>query len=383
MLKANTTVYPRPNNQTPLDIPTLGLKRYELSNHLGNVLSTVSDLKTPLNTDSDPETDAFDAIVFNQQAYYPFGMIMPELEYTAPGEGNTRFGFNGKENDDEVKGKGAQQDYGFRIYDNKLGRFLSMDPLSLDYPWYTPYQFAGNTPIQAIDLEGAEELKITKSAIGLAAKAKLLTMKSDRLLSLYNSVSQREKTQSHLCYIAVGNLPKSNAHCNNQGQFIGNLKEKALLAKRYQEIQRKFQQKGYELSEEDKKVAGGTPDADNDSPGYRAAYMLQNLGIDYNEVLEAEQQYVSLIIIDVNTSGSEKNGLKVLSHEIKHYKNMLQGKVFNTDDDAHGEMYGLIPGSAEAIKAGLANGSTPTIENTKPNYGDQGKDEAEIDKYYE
>ncbi len=36
-----------------------------------------------------------------------------------------RFGFNGKENDSEVDG---QQDYGFRIYDKRLGRFKSVHP---------------------------------------------------------------------------------------------------------------------------------------------------------------------------------------------------------------------------------------------------------------
>jgi RHS repeat-associated protein len=41
-----------------------------------------------------------------------------------------RYGFNGKENDNEAKGEGNQQDYGMRIYDPRLGRFLSMDPLS-------------------------------------------------------------------------------------------------------------------------------------------------------------------------------------------------------------------------------------------------------------
>jgi RHS repeat-associated protein len=71
-----------------------------------------------------------------------------------------RFGFNGKENDNEVKGVGNQQDYGFRIFDPRLGKFLSVDPLTKDYPWYTPYQFAGNTPIQAIDLDGLEEWKV-------------------------------------------------------------------------------------------------------------------------------------------------------------------------------------------------------------------------------
>ena len=73
------------------------------------------------------------------------------------GAGTYRFGFNGKENDWEAKGAHNQLDYGMRIYDPRLGRFLSVDPLTRDYPWYTPYQFAGNKPIWAIDLDGLEE----------------------------------------------------------------------------------------------------------------------------------------------------------------------------------------------------------------------------------
>ena len=61
------------------------------------------------------------------------------------------------ENDNEVKGNGNQQDYGMRIYDTRLGKFLSVDPLTKTYPWYTPYQFAGNKPIWATDLDGLEE----------------------------------------------------------------------------------------------------------------------------------------------------------------------------------------------------------------------------------
>jgi RHS repeat-associated protein len=70
-----------------------------------------------------------------------------------------RFGFNGKENDNEVKGDGNQQDYGMRIFDPRLGRFLSADPLIVqnqEYPELSPYQFASNTPIQGIDLDGLE-----------------------------------------------------------------------------------------------------------------------------------------------------------------------------------------------------------------------------------
>ena len=68
-----------------------------------------------------------------------------------------RFAFNGKEFDPEVAGNGNQYDYGFRIYNPRIGRFLSVDPLTASYPWYTPYQFAGNKPIRFIDLDGLEE----------------------------------------------------------------------------------------------------------------------------------------------------------------------------------------------------------------------------------
>ncbi|GEM_PF-3217860 len=68
-----------------------------------------------------------------------------------------RFAFNGKEQDPEVSGQGNSYDYGFRIYNPRLGKFLSVDPLAGSYPWYTPYQFAGNMPIAAIDLDGLEE----------------------------------------------------------------------------------------------------------------------------------------------------------------------------------------------------------------------------------
>ena len=67
-----------------------------------------------------------------------------------------RYGFNGKENDNEVKGNGNQQDYGFRIYDPRLGRFLSVDPLTQSFPMLTPYQFAANSPIANVDLDGQE-----------------------------------------------------------------------------------------------------------------------------------------------------------------------------------------------------------------------------------
>jgi RHS repeat-associated protein len=70
-----------------------------------------------------------------------------------------RYGFNGKENDNDVKGvEGGQQDYGMRIYDPRLGRFLSVDPLADDYSFNSPYAFAENDVISSIDLDGQEKI---------------------------------------------------------------------------------------------------------------------------------------------------------------------------------------------------------------------------------
>ncbi|HEY4877043.1 MAG TPA: RHS repeat-associated core domain-containing protein, partial [Puia sp.] len=74
---------------------------------------------------------------------------------------NYYFGFNGKEKDDEAKGSNNQIDYGSRIYDPRVGRFLSLDPLKEKFSWYSPYQYAGNKPIWAIDLGGLEEVTLS------------------------------------------------------------------------------------------------------------------------------------------------------------------------------------------------------------------------------
>ena len=84
-------------------------------------------------------------------------MIMPGRSYSPTNE--YRYGFNGKENDKDISAGG--QDYGMRIYDSRLGKFLSVDPLKKEYPELTPYQFASNSPIEAIDLDGLERYHYT------------------------------------------------------------------------------------------------------------------------------------------------------------------------------------------------------------------------------
>jgi len=85
--------------------------------------------------------------------YYPFGMLMQG--YTSA---NYRYGFNGMEKDDEVKGSGNHTDFGARGYDNRLGRWWSVDPLAEKYPSMSPYVGIGNNPVLFVDKDGNEAI---------------------------------------------------------------------------------------------------------------------------------------------------------------------------------------------------------------------------------
>lgn len=65
-----------------------------------------------------------------------------------------------------------------RIYDPRIGKFQSVDPLNKSYPWYTPYQFSGNTPIQSTDLDGAEEYHYTLTLDKTGTHLKLNSVKT-------------------------------------------------------------------------------------------------------------------------------------------------------------------------------------------------------------
>ena len=164
---------------------TRGNKAYELSNHLGNVLATISDKKTGVDANSDGIVDYYTADVVSANDYYPFGMGMPGRKYSVANT-NYRYGFNGKEKDNDIE-KGMQ-DYGMRIYDGRTGRFLSMDPIASDYAFYSPYQFAGNKPIVAADLDGLEEwMKSQEFALKRQAEIRLRSaMENQPTIRAYN-----------------------------------------------------------------------------------------------------------------------------------------------------------------------------------------------------
>jgi len=75
-------------------------------------------------------------------------------EYTSDITNKYRYSFNGKEGDNEVKGDGYSIEFEARIYDSRLGRFLTTDPRECEYAWQSTYCYFKNSPIATLDLLG-------------------------------------------------------------------------------------------------------------------------------------------------------------------------------------------------------------------------------------
>jgi RHS repeat-associated protein len=88
----------------------------------------------------------------NTYDYSPFGVSLDGR--TIEGDFYRR-GFNGMEKDDEVKNsEGTSYDFGARMYDPRVGRFLSSDHFMRISVNKSLYSFAGNSPIYSIDKNG-------------------------------------------------------------------------------------------------------------------------------------------------------------------------------------------------------------------------------------
>jgi RHS repeat-associated protein len=67
-----------------------------------------------------------------------------------------KYGFQGQEKDDEIKGEGNSLNYTFRMHDPRVGRFFAVDPLFRQYAYNSPYAFSENRVMQFNELEGLE-----------------------------------------------------------------------------------------------------------------------------------------------------------------------------------------------------------------------------------
>ena len=65
-----------------------------------------------------------------------------------------RYGFQGQEKDDELKGIGNSYDFGARMLDPRVGRFFSIDPKSNQNHSWSNYNFGLDNPVVFVDSNG-------------------------------------------------------------------------------------------------------------------------------------------------------------------------------------------------------------------------------------
>ncbi len=88
---------------------------------------------------------------FSTYKLYPYGMLMPNRHAESP-SGDYRYGYQGSEKDNEIKGEGNSYTTHFRQLDPRIGRWFSIDPVF--QPWQSPYCSMDNNPILFNDPKG-------------------------------------------------------------------------------------------------------------------------------------------------------------------------------------------------------------------------------------
>jgi len=109
---------------------------------VGNVLALVTNKKSHNN----------DAEIVAMFDYYPFGMEIPRNDNNSL---LYRYGFNGYEHDDEIKGRKNSYYTFARFYDPRIARWLSVDPIYRSEK--STYQSFNNNPIYYVDITGEQE----------------------------------------------------------------------------------------------------------------------------------------------------------------------------------------------------------------------------------
>ena len=151
------------------------------------------------NTHSFTPTQSYLRVSYEANAAFEIGDVVLSgmhvdtvVNVIAGGYASYRYGFNGMEKDDEVKGRGNSYTTEFRQYDPRIGRWLSIDPRNRKYPDISPYVSYANNPILFTDIDGDTIRLSGTKAEQWKAVGFLQTLTNDKL-TLKNGMVMIEK----------------------------------------------------------------------------------------------------------------------------------------------------------------------------------------------
>ncbi|HLV40637.1 MAG TPA: RHS repeat-associated core domain-containing protein, partial [Brumimicrobium sp.] len=246
--------------------------------------------------------------------------------------GGYRYGFNSMEKDDEIKGQGNSYNFGARMYDPRVGRWLSLDPLSREYPEYSDYSFVGNSPILFIDKDG-RVIGNPNSPDAQRLKAALVKTEAGKVLWEQMEASKR------VIFIYIGTAEETAGEVRNN--INNHLRSSSADGELVSELMFKKISSGEDLSNSD----------------YEDSYEFDSETGEFNKTTAFDKSYIlisemSLLITaelyDFVDDEQKKHDLAIIkiggeeaAHSVQDYADMVNaevdsetGKYLNPNEDS-------------------------------------------------
>uniref|UniRef100_UPI0013A5A2A9 RHS repeat-associated core domain-containing protein n=1 Tax=Reichenbachiella versicolor TaxID=1821036 RepID=UPI0013A5A2A9 len=99
--------------------------------------------------------------IISYEEYHPFGTTSYRAGRNETETSLKRYRYVGKERDEET----GLYYYGARYYAPWLQRFISTDPLKDEYPQLNPYNYADNSPVTDLDIDGQQNTRTPKRSV--------------------------------------------------------------------------------------------------------------------------------------------------------------------------------------------------------------------------
>jgi RHS repeat-associated protein len=121
-----------------------------------------------------------------------------QMDSRTVNDGDYRYGFNGKEKDQNEEFGNTHYDFGARIYNPGYARFMSMDKYTSKFSFQSPYSYAGNTPIAGIDVHG-DSLVFLPTTFATELQDRIITLRNENEVFNKLMTSLEEAQEILLC----------------------------------------------------------------------------------------------------------------------------------------------------------------------------------------